>query len=216
MIEGEAGIGKSRLVADLVGAPRGWALRSSPRRDAVEKSTPYFAWRPVVARLLGVEGLEDPDERRARVQDRLGADPEPAQHAPLLNAFLPLDFPDNELTATMAGRVRADNTHALLLRLLGEAASPRPTALVLEDTHWLDSASWALTAQVRRRLPSILLILTQPRRPSRSRRTAVPCSSHPAPNASRWARWGRTISSRWPATAWASIPCRHRGRPDPA
>ena len=61
----------------------------------------------------------------------------------------------------MAGQVRADNTHALLLRLLGEAAHPRPTALVLEDTHWLDSASWALTAQVRRRLPSILLILTQ-------------------------------------------------------
>ena len=33
--------------------------------------------------------------------------------------------------------------------------------MVLEDTHWLDSASWALTARVRRRLPSILLILAQ-------------------------------------------------------
>ena len=162
VIEGEAGIGKSRLVADLVGRAEEMGITVlAGAGDAVEKSTPYFAWRPVVARLLGVEGLDDPDERRARVQDRLGADPELAQHAPLLNAFLPLGFPDNELTATMDGRVRADNTHALLLRLLGEAARPRPTALVLEDTHWLDSASWALTARVRRRLPSILLILAQ-------------------------------------------------------
>ncbi len=162
VIEGEAGIGKSRLVADLVERAEEMGITVlSGAGDAVEKSTPYFAWRPVVARLLGVEGLDDPDERRARVQERLGADPELAQHAPLLNAFLPLGFPDNELTATMDGRVRADNTHALLLRLLGEAARPRPTALVLEDTHWLDSASWALTARVRRRLPSILLILAQ-------------------------------------------------------
>jgi class 3 adenylate cyclase/tetratricopeptide (TPR) repeat protein len=162
LIEGEAGIGKSRLVADMVGRAEEMSITIlSGAGDAVERSTPYFAWRPVVARLLGVEGLDDPDERRARVKDRLGADPDLSRLAPLLNAFLPLDLPDNELTATMAGRVRADNTHALLMRLLGEAARPRPTALVLEDAHWLDSASWALTAQVRRRLPSLLLVLAQ-------------------------------------------------------
>ena len=67
VIEGEAGIGKSRLVADLVGrAERMGITVLAGAGDAVEKSTPYFAWRPVVARLLGVEGLEDPDERRAQ------------------------------------------------------------------------------------------------------------------------------------------------------
>ena len=66
VIEGEAGIGKSRLVADLVGRAEGMGITVlAGAGDAVEKSTPYFAWRPVVARLLGVEGLEDPDERRA-------------------------------------------------------------------------------------------------------------------------------------------------------
>jgi class 3 adenylate cyclase/tetratricopeptide (TPR) repeat protein len=161
VIEGEAGIGKSRLVADLTGqaAAEGVAVLQGGG-DAVEKSTPYFAWRQVVAQALGVEGLDGVEGRRARVLERLAADPDLLNQAPLLNVFLPLDLPDNGLTASLTGQVRADNTHDLIVRLLADEVIRSPTVLIVEDAHWLDSASWALALQVSRRVRPLLMIVT--------------------------------------------------------
>ena len=59
----------------------------------------------------------------------------------------------------MIGQVRASNTNELLLDLLATAVARAPTVLVLEDAQWLDSASWALTSMVHRRVQPLLLIL---------------------------------------------------------
>jgi class 3 adenylate cyclase/tetratricopeptide (TPR) repeat protein len=164
LIEGEAGIGKSRLLADLIEQPEIEGVTCLVGAgDAIEKSTSYHAWRPVFSRLLEVEGLTDIEARRAQVLRRLGATPEWLRLAPLLNSILPLDLPENEITAQMSGQVWADNTHDLLLHLLQSAAQQEPIALVLEDAHWLDSASWALTRLVSQRIePLLLMIATRP------------------------------------------------------
>jgi class 3 adenylate cyclase/tetratricopeptide (TPR) repeat protein len=162
LIEGEAGIGKSRLVGELLDRARGVTALDGAG-DAIEKSTPYHAWRPVFDALLSVEGLTDPEARRRRVLNRLHAESEWHRLAPLLNGVLLLDLPESEFTAQMTGQVRADNTHDLLLHLLQTAASEAPTVLVLEDAHWLDSASWALTHLVAQEVhPLLLVIVTRP------------------------------------------------------
>ena len=38
-------------------------------------------------------------------------------------------------------------------------AQEQPTLIVLEDTHWLDSASWALTTEVLRDNVPLLMVL---------------------------------------------------------
>ena len=54
VIEGEAGIGKSRLIADLLDQARLEACGAlAGAGDAIEQSTPYHAWRPIFAQLLG-------------------------------------------------------------------------------------------------------------------------------------------------------------------
>jgi class 3 adenylate cyclase len=164
LIAGEAGIGKSRLIADLLGQADEMGVNHlSATADAIEKSTAYHAWRPVFHDLLGLAAL--PDDRaaqRAHVLSQIQKrDPELVRLAPLLNAVLSLEIPDNEITAQITGRVRADNTCDLLVRLLetDKPSSAPGTLLVLEDAHWLDSASWALALAVSRRIPSILLVL---------------------------------------------------------
>ncbi len=164
VVEGEAGIGKSRLLADVVEQAR---IRGVTvllgAGDAVEKTTPYHAWRPVFARLMGVDGLTDPQARREQVLRVLQTEPSLLRLAPLLNGVLPLDIPDDELTAQMTGQIRADNTHELLLGLLQGAVRRAPTALILEDAHWFDSTSWALTVLVAQRLqPLLLVVATRP------------------------------------------------------
>jgi predicted ATPase/class 3 adenylate cyclase len=157
IIEGEAGLGKSRLVEAVQqrAAAMGLATRSGAA-DAVEQSTPYHIWRPVFQDLLGLEALPTAAARQERVERALGADW--AGAAPLLNSLLLLDLPDNELTRPMTDQLRAENTRSMLLALLASAAA-QPLVVILEDTHWMDSASWALALEVGRRIPAILLIV---------------------------------------------------------
>ena len=118
-----------------------------------------------------------------------------ARLAPLLNSVLPLELPDNELTAQLTGEVRADNTRQLLVQLLQAAATgPRaaaasPLLLVLDDAHWFDSASWALARQVVARVRPLLLVLaTRPLvEPLPGRLPAPPRRTRP-PNACSWSR----------------------------
>jgi len=165
LIEGEAGIGKSQLVANFV--EHAQAQGATPflgAGDAIEKMTPYHAWRPIFQQLFRWETLPgDLEARRSVVLARLGALPEAEsalELAPLLNVVLPLDWPDTERTAQMNGEARANSTHAFLLRMLQSAV---PLVIVMEDAHWLDSASWALLLLVVRDLrPALLVIATRP------------------------------------------------------
>ncbi len=160
-IEGEAGIGKSRLVATVVAhcAERRIRLLAGGA-DAIERATPYHAWRDILAELLGFEGApEDPDSRREALLAALRGDAEALRLAPLLGPILSVEIPDNDVTSQLSGGIRADNARDLLVHLLGRHAGDGPVALVLEDGHWLDSASWALVAEISRQFPNWLLLL---------------------------------------------------------
>jgi class 3 adenylate cyclase/tetratricopeptide (TPR) repeat protein len=158
LIEGEAGIGKSRLVLDLLGQAEAHGVRAIVgSADAVESATPYLAWRAIVEKVLELPAA--PELRPAHVLERLRARPDLERLAPLLNEVLPLGLPGSEVTEQMEGQVRADNTRALLVGLLDLAASRGPMVVVLEDAHWLDSSSWALAWRVCQRVPDLLLVL---------------------------------------------------------
>ncbi len=163
MIEGEAGIGKSRLVEDAANHGRMLGLTVLVgTADAIEKSTPYHAWRSIFAQLFDLEALPDSVEaRRTQVLNRLR--PEQRQLAPLLTPILSLELPDNERTAQMTGDVRADNTRTLLIDLLQGNNGRSPLLVILEDAQWLDSASWglALAASLKIR-PMLMVVATRP------------------------------------------------------
>jgi len=176
VIEGEPGIGKTRLVEALQEMARARKIRALlGAASSIESSSPYHVWCPIFGTLFGLESLpEDRETRRQHVLRWLEAlQPGLSERAPLLNAVLPLDFPENQLTGQMSGETRADATHELLARLLcaeffGDAVPPKgagsPTGserrlVILEDAHWLDSASWGLVRWVSRELSRILLVL---------------------------------------------------------
>lgn len=164
VVEGEAGIGKSRLIDELRRRARAREVTILlGAGSAVEQSTPYHAWRDMFSHILALQGSSDPDARRQRVRAHLQSTPELLAHAPLLNAVLPLDLPENDSTAQMTGQVRADNTRNLLLELLQAAVGAAPTLLILEDAHWLDSASWTLALAVSQRVfPLLCVLVTRP------------------------------------------------------
>ena len=174
IIEGEAGIGKSRLVEDLLGQAQAMSVPFFlGAGDAIEKNAAYHAWRSIFWKFFGLDALSGArphrggrlsETQRTHVLAQLtAAGSELERLSPLLNAVLPLDLPDSELTIQMSGEVRADNTHKLLVGLLKVRAKATPLLLILEDAHWLDSASWALARLVSRDVsPLLLVIVTRP------------------------------------------------------
>jgi class 3 adenylate cyclase/tetratricopeptide (TPR) repeat protein len=161
VLEGEPGIGKSRLVEYLLEKARKLNVACLlSAGDAMESSSTYHAWQAVFRTLFRVDPLANAEIQAQRIATALQAQPERLQLAPLLTAVLPLSFPDNEVTAQMTGKVRAENTQKLLLQLLAASASSAPHLLVLEDAHWLDPSSLALTALVVQQAQPLLVVIT--------------------------------------------------------
>lgn len=168
-IVAEAGLGKSRLVAEVV---RGLA-RSGVGVHATEAAascltTSYLAWRDVWWSLLGltaVQGKPTAEVADAVAQRVARADPSLQPRAPLLGAVLGVDLPDSDLTRTLDAKLRKTSLEDLLARLLREQARRSPLAVVLEDAHWMDPLSVDLLAVLARTVTELPVLLVLSRRP---------------------------------------------------
>ncbi|MFN2137847.1 MAG: AAA family ATPase [Candidatus Promineifilaceae bacterium] len=161
LIVGEAGIGKSRLMEELVQEANGLGLETIVGQgNVLEQNAAFHAWRPILMTLLGLRETDDAAAMTAAVSSHLAGMPEQLLRMPLLNGILPLNAPENKFTASMSGEVRANNTYTLLLQLLRQGKQPGdPLVVVLDDGQWLDSASWGLADWIRREMEHLLLVV---------------------------------------------------------
>jgi len=164
LVEGEAGIGKSRVTEETVRRARmaGFAVLLG-EADAIERHTPYRIWRDVLQMLFDFDEGETPGDHRARVLECItGVDATAIDRAPLLNDVLELGFPETPLTRAYAPEVRQESLAALIGDLLARRAADGPLLIALEDTHWLDSLSWELIVSATRSLAQrpVLVLLT--------------------------------------------------------
>lgn len=165
VISGEAGIGKSRLVEELLEQAQASGIESLiGSGDAIEKFKPYHAYSSVFHNLLNLDSDANSCSRGQQFLGMLECLPEAVQlFAPLLNAVLSLDLLDNEFTSVLTPFERAEQTRALLVQLLQRSVEQLPQVLIVEDAHWLDSASWALTLAISEQvMPLLLIVSTRP------------------------------------------------------
>jgi class 3 adenylate cyclase/tetratricopeptide (TPR) repeat protein len=160
ILEGEAGLGKSTLIAELHAVAAALSLRTlEGAGDSIERAAGYRAWQRVFAEALGFPPEADSAERCELLLERLLDFPDMFALAPLLNAALDLHLRENELTSGMTAEARATATASTLGALLTSAAAGSPIVVVLDDCQWMDSASWTLALEVHRSVPQLLLFL---------------------------------------------------------
>ena len=164
IVEGDAGIGKSRLMADLVERAVARGVRAIVAAgDEIERSTPYHVWTALFDGLLGLSDGVDRTVAERRARALLESNEELLPFAPLLNPVLRLNIPETEQSESVPPRGRALITRELLVHLFRRATGDQATLLMLEDAHWFDSASWGLAAAIQREMPEVLLaIATRP------------------------------------------------------
>ena len=140
MVLGEAGIGKTALLAVAGGLAQGAGIRTFRAAGApLERDFGYG----VVRQLLEGELRSRSPEERALL---LGG-----ASAPAAAVF---GLPDRELPLLVEGDWSLMVRHALVL-LVGELVRERPVALVVDDLHWADGASLRWLAHLARRLDEL-------------------------------------------------------------
>lgn len=160
MICGEAGIGKSCLIENLLLQAQELGVGSLVGAgDAIARSKPYHAWNGVFSHLWDLSFLPDLEAKKRQVLDLLEDEPQWLEKAALLNGVLGLDLPDTEVSAGLVGQQRAEATRDLLVQLLQDSVNRSPKLLVFEDAHWLDSSSWALILAVAQKVKRLLLVI---------------------------------------------------------
>jgi class 3 adenylate cyclase/tetratricopeptide (TPR) repeat protein len=163
---GEAGVGKSRLVYELVHSHRtqGWLVLESAS-VSYGKATPYFPIIDLLKRYAHVEDRDEPRTVRAKVTghvltlDEILQDTIPALLA--LLDVLPEDSPFLKLDPLQ----RRQRTLDALKRVLLRESQVQPLLLVFEDLHWIDTETQALLDSLVERLPTARLLLLVNYRP---------------------------------------------------
>ena len=157
---GEAGVGKSRLVYEIVHSHRtqGWRVLETASAS-YGKATPYFPVIELLKRYAQVEERDDPRTIRAKVSGQvltLGDALQPA--IPALLALLDALPADSPLATADPSRRRQRTLEALKQVLLRES-QVQPLLLVCEDLHWIDAETQALLDSLVESLPTAPLLL---------------------------------------------------------
>ena len=169
-IMGEAGLGKSRLAAELrseVGDAVRWL---EGRSFSYDVTTPYGPFIDVLTRCfeLDDDATSDPYARiKEKVAQALG--PEAGSHAVYLASLLSIEVSgdDADLLKYLELPVLRERTFTAVATYLAGLAAGQPTVLVLEDLHWTDPTSIELTQALlplTDLAPLLLLLQFRPRR----------------------------------------------------
>lgn len=160
-IVGEAGLGKSRMVAKALSMARerGFEIYGGEAESHGVNSS-YLVWHPIWRGILGVDPTRPQALQISRLRQRLGAvDENMVQRLPLLGPALQLSIKDNELTSGLDAKLRKSLLESLLVEILADKAAERPLLLVLEDCHWLDALSYDLMDEVARRIENLPVLI---------------------------------------------------------
>ncbi|HEU4318874.1 MAG TPA: adenylate/guanylate cyclase domain-containing protein [Acidimicrobiia bacterium] len=138
-IAGDTGIGKSRLIAEVIDRCPGLAtltIKAEPNGS----DNPYWALRDPMRRELGIERADAKEmSRQLSALVRKGV-PDLRPLIPLLGDVLHIAVADNDTTAAIDPRFRPGRTADAIIDLLS-ALHDEPFAVIAEDAQWLDEAS---------------------------------------------------------------------------
>jgi class 3 adenylate cyclase/tetratricopeptide (TPR) repeat protein len=147
LVAGEAGVGKSRLVAEIGGEAEARGIRVLTGHCVeMDSAPPYLPYVEMIE-----QAITSPRSPLA-LREALGdVGPEIARMAPALRRLYPDIAPPVELPAELARRYLWNSFREFVTR----GAQTQPLLLVLDDLHWADDSTLLLTEYLAPLLPEM-------------------------------------------------------------
>jgi class 3 adenylate cyclase/tetratricopeptide (TPR) repeat protein len=164
-VVGEPGIGKSRLLFEFrqrVGERVTW---QEGHCLSFGRAMAFHPLVELIRRRFGIEESDSDAAIAAKIERGLrDIGDDLLAISPYLRALLSIDPGDAEVRAMSPAQRRGETLEALR-RLLVRAAEQRPQVLVVEDLHWIDSASEAFLVSLADSVPTLRALLLFTYRP---------------------------------------------------
>ena len=166
LVEGEAGVGKTRLLEAALSALPDTALVTRAACFEHLQAAPFTPWMEALQSVLEIPQGDLPDRRTQAVQAYLRERvADLVEFGSLLNPLLNLSLPQSQVMGSLDAQSRRQKLFELITRILAEAADGHGHVILLEDLHWVDESSLALVAHLARHdaeTPVLLLVTSRP------------------------------------------------------
>jgi len=167
LVVGEAGIGKSRLIAEFAderNAERYESLKYFGSPHQTDAS--LYAVIGELQRAAGFRRADTPSERLAKLTALLAGPANTAgQQVMLIADLLSLAVDDRHAGPQLTPQERKERTLAALLARIEQLAARQPMLVLVEDAHWLDPTSvefFSLLVELIPKLPVMMLLTARP------------------------------------------------------
>jgi class 3 adenylate cyclase/tetratricopeptide (TPR) repeat protein len=160
-VRGEAGVGKSRLMAEFVKSLGTGVDRWTARGASYDRQTPYAVLASLLRSAFGIRQADEEPVALASMEGRLrelGVDLDTATLRLLLDV---LGYTSAGFDPQARRRVLVE----VVRNLVRQQAALGPLLIVAEDLHWMDSASPAVLAELVQDMPSLPCLFVATGRP---------------------------------------------------
>lgn len=166
-IRGEAGLGKSRLLAEVIHlANQRHLFGYGGEAQSFGSMSSYHAWHSVWRGFFNLESTDPLEVQIQKLESQLGSiDTTLLSRLPLLGPVLNIPIPENDLTRSLDSKLRKASLETLLVDSLRHRAARGPVFIAMENGHWLDPLSQELLAVIGRGISDIPVLLVIAYRP---------------------------------------------------
>jgi class 3 adenylate cyclase/tetratricopeptide (TPR) repeat protein len=146
LVIGEAGIGKSRLVAEfherIRDTPHIWMESAG---EQFFENTPFHALTEMLSQWLALQGGVNPAEKLERLERAVASTGlKPGEAVPLVADLLQVPLNEQYSASTLTPEQRRQRLLAVLAEWVLGAARLQPVVMMVEDLHWLDPSTLEL------------------------------------------------------------------------
>lgn len=186
-IQAEAGMGKSRLIAEIIRLHHPQHLLFLGESQSYGTNIPYLSWLPIWHSFFDLDPNTSLTEQTDILQTQLNRwAPERIDALPLLAAMLGLPLADTPFTHSLEPELRRSVLEAILLDCLQHRAQQARQdnivlIFILDDVHWLDPVSHDLLETLGRaitHLPILFVLAYRPPQFARLQKVRVESLPH--------------------------------------
>ncbi|MGB9737338.1 adenylate/guanylate cyclase domain-containing protein [Chloroflexus sp.] len=160
-ISGDAGIGKTRLAAELLvsGVPRETRI-VTVRCLSYQQNKPYAPWSDALQALCTIPADADQATRAAQLRQALATAGIADDWTPLVADLVKLDVDNNVITGALDPQQRQERRFEVIRAIIHARAAPHGLILVFDNLQWADRISldlWRFLANSIAQVPILLL-----------------------------------------------------------